>query len=117
MKINHANQTIEMSRAYAKAAGILDSAEYKELNRVRKEFPEYEIVVRATKSKRTSFKGMDLEFMTDYISAHENAEENLAKFNKLVDKKLCYGELKQWFVSNYPIFKDCKTRADWILAA
>lgn len=116
MKVNYNEKTIEMTKSEAKAASLVGSDEYKALLEVRKEFPGYRIVVKENKSKNV-FKGMDYGFMSNYIEKHENAEENLAAFNELKDKDLTYGEIKQWFVKTFPVFKDCKTRADWILAA
>ena len=62
-------------------------------------------------------KGMDFNFMREYISKHDNAEQLTADFEKLCNNQLSYGEIKSWFLAHYPVFNDCKTRADWILAA
>ena len=40
----------------------------------------------------------------------------MAEFEKLCASDISYGEIKQWFVETYPVFKDFKTRAQWILA-
>jgi hypothetical protein len=49
--------------------------------------------------------------------AHDDAEKRMDFFEKLQLNGLTYCEIKAWFIEQYPIFKDCKTRADWILAA
>ena len=114
--INYKKSTIEIAKSFEKKASIFGSAEYNELCNARKEFPTYRLVIKANKSNNT-FKGMDYDFMLDYIENHDNAEQHKAEFNKLRENNLPYGEIKQWFVSTYTVFKDCKTKAQWILAA
>ena len=114
--INYKKNTIEITKSFEKKASAYGSPEYTELANARKEFPNYRIIVKSTKTKST-FKGMDYDFMREYIEKHDNAEENMNGFNKLHEKNLTYGEIKEWFIDTYPVFKDCVTRAQWILAA
>ncbi len=114
--INHKNATIEITKSFEKKASIYGTVEYNQLNEVRKDYPGFRINVIAPKSSNV-FQGMDYEFMREYIKSHDNAEANLVSLNTLIEKKLAYGEIKQWFVDTYPVFKECKTRAAWILAA
>lgn len=114
--VNYKKNTIEITKSFEKKASVYGSEAYYELSKARNDFPNYRLVVKTTKSNN-SFKGMDYEFMLDYISKHEDPEQRKSEFNKLRDNNLSYGEIKQWFVSTYPSFKDCKIRAQWILAA
>ena len=114
--MNFKKNAIEITKAFEKKASIYGSAEYRELIDAKKEFPNFRIVVKTTKSNN-SFKGMDYDFMREYISKHEDAEKITEELNKLIDMKLSYGEIKQWFIEIYPVFKDCVTRAQWVLAA
>ena len=114
--VNYKKNTLEITKAFEKKASAYGSEAYRELCEARKEFPNYRIVVKTTKSNN-SFKGMDYDFMKEYISKHEASEKHTEELNELIDKKLTYGEIKQWFVETYPIFKNCETRAQWILAA
>ena len=114
--INYKKNTIEITKSFEKKASAYGSVEYTELANARKEFPNFRIIVKAAKTKST-FKGMDLDFMRDYIASHDNKEENMAALNRLCEKNLTYGEIKQWFIDTYPVFKNCETRAQWILAA
>ena len=114
--INYQKSTIEITKAFEKKARAFGSDEYKELCEAKKEFPTYRLVIKATKSSST-FKGMDYNFMLEYISKHEDAEKRREDFDKLRNSDLSYGQIKQWFVSTYPVFKDCNTKAQWILAA
>lgn len=114
--IDYAKKTIEITKSFEKKAREYGSDAYKALRDVRNEFEGYELVVKAPKSSN-AFKGMDYAFMEEYISKQENADELMEGFNKLRENELSYGEIKQWFIKKFPVFKDCKTRADWILAA
>lgn len=114
--INYKKSTIEISKSFEKKARTYGSSEYQELCKVRNEFPDYRLVVKANKSSN-AFKGMNYDFMTEYMSKHDNAEERLAEFKKLCENNLSYGEIKQWFIEKYPVFAKCETRAQWILAA
>ena len=116
IRLDYAKETIEITKAFEKKASIYGSPEYRELIDAKKEFPNFRIVVKTTKSNN-SFKGMDYDFMREYISKHEDAEKLTEELNKLIDMKLSYGEIKQWFIEIYPVFKDCVTRAQWVLAA
>lgn len=115
ININYKKAIIEISKSFEKQARAFGTTAYKELAEARKEFPDYEIVIKATNSKKT-FKGMDFNFMKAYIAKHDDAENHLAEFDKLYNNKLSYGEILSWFIDLYPVFKECKTRADWILA-
>ena len=115
ISINYKKATIEINKSFEKQARAFGSEAYNELAKARKEFPDYDIVIKAPSTKKT-FKGMDFDFMKEYIANHDDAENRLANFKKLCDRKLSYGEILNWFVDLYPVFKECKTRADWILA-
>lgn len=117
ININHKNATIELNKATAKATSVFGSQAYNDLVAARNDFPSYRVVVKTTKKTSDGFKGMNFDFMKEYISKHKNADARLAEFQKLCDAKLSYGEIKQWFLKEYPIFQKCQTRADWILAA
>ena len=115
INLNYSKKVLEISKSFEKSASAYGSAAYLELAEARKAFPDF--TIRVVKSKKTSTdKGMGYDFMEEYISTHENSEINLANFNKL-KAKLVYGEVKQRFVNTYPVFKNCATRAEWVLAA
>lgn len=116
IKVYYAKETIEITKGFEKKAGNVGSSEYYELTKVMKEFPTFKLKITESRGSN-GFKGMDYDFMKKYISLHENSEQNMSDFEKLIEKKLTYGEIKQWFVSMYPVFENCTTRAQWILAA
>ena len=116
IRIDYAKETIEITKTFANKASAYGSREYNELATVRRDFPRFKLKI--TESRGTNgFKGMDYDFMRNYISLHENSEQNLEAFERLIVNKLTYGEIKQWFIAQFPVFANCTTRAQWILAA
>ena len=114
-KVNFITNAIEVSTSFAKKASIYGSAEYLMLTNAQKAHPEYTLDIQ--KPKRTGIKGIDYDFMRNYIITHDETAKMLTAFEKLIENKLSYPEIKAWFIEQYPVFKDCKTKADWILAA
>lgn len=114
-KVNFLSNSIEVSTSFAKKASIYGSTEYLMLTEAQKAHPEYKLTI--LKPKKTVIKGIDYDFMRKYISTHDEHAELLTAFEKLVKGNLSYPEVKAWFIEQYPVFKDCKTKADWILAA
>ena len=115
--ISYEKKTIEITKAFAKKASEYGTIAYNELSKVRREFPSFDIVVVTPKtSNANTLKGMDCDFMEEYIQKQANADELMESFKKL-RAKLSYAEIKQWFIEQFPVFANCKTRAQWILAA
>ena len=114
MKAIISKQVIEMTKAEAKAAGTYGTAEFEELANLRKEFPNFRIVTKASMSK-DNMKGLNTDYMEKYIKAHDKSEDKavLKEFYSLrgcdeEGKKIDfapvapYGTLKQWFLTYYP---------------
>lgn len=117
-KLNHADETIELTKQFAKASGKYNSEEYKLLMEVKKDFPNYKIVVKDTpkrKQSKDSFKGLTYDYMERYIQKQGNDEEILKAFNELRKKentndklteRATYGEIKKWFLNTFPEVKE-----------
>ena len=116
IRLDYAKETIEITKAFERKASIYGSLAYNELATVRRDFPTFKLKITEVKGSN-GFKGMGYDFMRTYITTHDNAEERSKAFEKLVELKLSYGEIKQWFISQYPVFASCTTRAQWVLAA
>lgn len=114
--INYTKKTIEITKSFEKKAREYGSDAYVALRNARNEFPKFELVVKAPKGSN-GFKGMDYDFMEEYIKKQANADELMESFNKLREMKLNYAEIKQWFIGEFPVFENCTTRAQWVLAA
>lgn len=112
MNANLMTKKIEMTKTEAKAAGKLNTTEYNTLLELMNNFPGYQIEIVKTAAKKVDrFKGLDYNYMRDYIKSHY--EELLKEFYTLrgLDengKKVgmaaaaSYGEIKMWFLEQFP---------------
>ena len=126
MFTNHMTKKIEMTKTEAKAAGKPNTAEYNTLLELMKNFPGYQIeIVKSAAKKVDRFKGLDYDRMEIYIKNHpqeielemedgkKETKPILAVFYELRGlnkdgKKVgmaaaaSYGEIKMWFLTQYP---------------
>lgn len=110
MQLNYFNNTIELTPAEAKKASKIGTKLFNQLAETRKVFTNFRVVVIVpNKSKRTdTLKGLTYEFMDNYVAEHAN-EEQFKEYSKLREKDIAsgkavmyYGEIKQWFVKQFP---------------
>ena len=111
-KINFNNNTIEITKAFAKKAANPTTEEFKELMELRKNLKGFEVVVKASAkkaNKKNSLKGLTYDFMRQYIERHDDDNSShMVEFNKITvknDDTLAtkkYGEVKKWFLEQYP---------------
>lgn len=111
MKANLMKKVIEMSKNEAKRAGVPNSEEFKMLQELRVAFPNFNIEIQKTKARDT-MRGLTEDYMRRYIQEHDGKNETImSEFKTLCGedgdfvKKASYGELKQWFLLNYPKVK------------
>ena len=115
MKINQKNRAIEMSKKFAKAAAVFGSDEYKQLQEVRRDYPNFRVVTvsRKTTGKKETFKGLTYEYMELYIQKHDDEEKSImAEYLMLRGKtdeaeealaeSFTYLEMKDWFLKKFP---------------
>ena len=122
MNANIFSRKIEMTKAEAKAAGKIDSEKYEELRKYMKEFPGFEIQIKAPAKRKVEFRGLDYKFMREYIQKHDDADGTImAEFRTLTaqDKKekiegsenleaAGYLDVKKWFLAKFPEIKNFK---------
>ena len=113
LMINHKDRLIIMDRTFAMHAMNTMSDEYEHLQRVRTDYPKYEVIqrhIRQNEQKKT-YKDLTYEYMEDYIILHtapEDEAEALAEFNELRLISKChskahrYPTIKKWFLAKYP---------------
>ena len=113
LKLNHENHTIVMDRTFAKYAENTRSEEYAHLQRVRQDYPMYEVIRRKIKrnTEMEHYKGLNYEYMEDYIMTHGSAETVRVNLKEFYEKRLiaeCHGKafrypaIKRWFLEKYP---------------
>ena len=114
IKINYKNHTIEMpTKKFANAASRYGTEEYNALQGARSDYPNFRVVLAKANTKRKdSLKGLNYEFMESYIKNHDEDGSILKVFNKKrgLDAEslssLTYGEIKAWFLEQYPEIKN-----------
>ncbi|MBR6800836.1 MAG: hypothetical protein IKM61_03705 [Eubacteriaceae bacterium] len=111
LRINHENRQIIMDRTFAKNASDTRSAEYQHLQKVKQDYPTFEVIRKQIRKKqgKESYKGLTYEFMRDYISTHEpedTVNDMLAAFDEMLLISRChsirYPRIKEWFLKRYP---------------
>ena len=127
VRIVRTNRTIEVSKSFDKAASRFGTREYEAMQQVRKDYPDFTIVVKTVRTKADHFKGLTYDFMEKYIASHDDAEARMATFNDLRGKSddalafgmeaFAYGEVKAWFLKNYPEIEAFQRRREMALAA
>ena len=140
MYANLMTKKIVMTKTEAKAAGKPNTAEYNALLDLMKNFPGFQIeITKSTAKKVDRFKGLDYDYMETYIQKHpleielemEEGEKKtlpaLEVFYELrgLDKdgkkvsmaaSATYGEIKMWFLTQYPEIEKMGENVDKILA-
>ena len=117
LKLNHADRTIVMDKTFAKFALDTRTDEYKHLQEVRRDYPNYIVIQRQIhrNTDKKTYHGLTYKYMEDYIKSHgtkEERETNLADFNEKVLISKCHGKayrypvIKQWFLDLYPDIRD-----------
>ena len=106
------SREIRVPKTEATAAGNPNTTEYKTLLELMKNFPGFQIeIVKSAAKKADRFKGLDINYMENYIKSHK--PELLETFYELrgLDangKKVelaaaaTYGEIKMWFLTQFP---------------
>ena len=121
-KLNFVNSTITITSAFAKNAANTNSAEYKLLTKLQKDFPNFNIVQRTHKtpvkytskngeqSIRNPFKNLTFENMERFMSAIPNNNEFLREYSFLKETASAlqlnaYSIVRKWFCTQFPKYK------------
>lgn len=118
--INHADNTIEMTKQFAKASGVYESDAYKMLLKAKNEVPTYKVIVKETpksKKPRDNYKGLTYDYMERYIKTKANSEELMKEYFELrgigtgydeIIRKASYVQVKKWFLAKFPEINEYK---------
>ena len=123
--INNSNRTIEITKKFAAAAKRFGTAEYEDLQSVRKDYPQYRIQIKVAGKKADTYKGLTFTYMKDYI-LKKNNDEMLKTFYELCGKDeegkdmefaptASYGEIRKWFLEQNKELKAQRDRIEKIL--
>ena len=130
MKINQKNQTIEMSKKFAKAAEKFGSEEYKQLQEARRDNPGFKVVTvsRKASSQKESYKGLTYSYMENYIKTHDDDKKSImseyemlrgmsAAAQEVLAEPCSYIEMKAWFMKKFPAIAEFHKKREMLLAA
>ena len=71
--VNHKDRTIVMDRTFAKNATKTWFKEYEQLQRVRRDYPEYKVIQRQIRKNphKETYQGLTYEYMEDYPDSQQ----------------------------------------------
>jgi len=125
ININFQKQIIEMTKTFANDASNYGSEAYNELMNAKRDFPSYTVtIVKTASKKKDSFKGLNLQYMKKYITEKAGTDsEQMKDFNLLCGNtddelaaKASFGEIKMWFLTQYPEIEKARQNVDEIIA-
>ena len=110
--LNRKNHTIEVTKKLYDAASKYNSEEEILLREAQQNNPGYKVEVISRKTKNT-YKGLDYDFMTTYIKAHDDKKKS--KMATFLDMRALTAEaiamdaspadyltVKEWFLREFP---------------
>lgn len=121
-KFDHMAQTITLTKKFAKAAGVLNSNEYRILKQLRADYPEYAIELKeiARKENKKSYANLTYDAMRNFIGTLEgDTSDNLRNLNTLItlySGSGCYPKVKKWFLDKYPNYGDANAAVEKLSA-
>lgn len=123
--INAKERTIVITKKMAQAASRFGSDEYKELRAAMNDNPTYKVVVRTTKQKRETYRGLTFEYMEKYIETHDENGTIMKEFLMMRGKSeegvealavsLSYSEIKNWFFDTYPAIAEFHKKREAVM--
>ena len=126
--ISYTNNTIDITKKFAEAAGKIGSKEYRELQEVRRDNPGFTINVVADKKKapKNNFAGLTLNYMKSYIEKHDDEEKSIMseylelrgeseEAKEIGAASASIFEIRKWFLNQYPEVKGFYEKRDQAL--
>lgn len=114
--------TIIITKKFYKAASVLNSPEYKEMMQLRRDNPDFTIVLREIKKKenKKSYRNLNYKNMRTFIENHETDDEVRAARIKEFEKVKAlsqvqsgpYAYVKTWFLKMYGDAYNPEEKAD-----
>ena len=122
--VNTKRNVIVLSKATAKAASVFNSPEYNDLQKARRDYPDFRVEVKKT-AKKDNYKGLNFKFMEKYIEQNDNENKSImAEYNLLrgrnedgdvVSDAASYGEVRSWFLDTFPEVEEYRNKRDEVL--
>ena len=128
--IDFANDKIVMTTTFAKKCQNTASAEYAQLQSVRRDYPTFAVTTRKIKSNpnKETYKGLTYSYMESYIKAHDDENKSImAEYEMLRGRSqeaqealaegCSYIEIKAWFLNKFPAIAEFHKKREALLAA
>ena len=126
--INTKAHTIEMSKKFAELASRFGTPEYDDLQKARRDYPNYRIVTKSVKSGKCAYSGLTYKFMEKYIKAHDDENETVMneflmlrglsdEAKEALADSFSYNEMKEWFLKKFPAIAEFHKKREAALAA
>ena len=115
LKIDDKKRQLIKDRTFDKNSKIVGSTEYNLLQQARKDYPDYEVVLKKINKNpnKTTYSGLDYDYMREYITRYgTNKKAELAELEDMIflskchKKSLRYPTIKKWFLAKYPEVKE-----------
>ena len=109
--VNYAERKIVLSSAFVKRAFTPGTDEYRQLQAVRNDYPDFALKMRKfkTNTAQERYRGLTYDFMREYIRTHEaDHKPVLAELEDMIGISKChslgkrYPTIKAWFLERYP---------------
>ena len=102
MKVQFAARTIELTKKFSKKAAVFGTQEYRMMREVLKDFPDFEVVVKAVpKSNQTYLKGLTYDYMVSHI-ARVDTDGSIMRDFEILRQGCSYFQIKNWFMTLFP---------------
>ena len=111
IRVNYAERKIVLSSAFAKKAFTHGTDEYRQLQAVRNDYPDFALKMRKfkTNTAQERYRGLTYDFMREHIRTHEaDPKPVLAELEDMIGISKChsigkrYPTIKAWFLERYP---------------
>jgi hypothetical protein len=108
LRIDFTKNEIIMSRSFEKCASIAGSEEYRRLQLVRQDYPNFSVVRRSIKKSPTkvTYAGLTYAYIEAYIAGHDQDGTIKKVYDELrligACHKVSYPTIKKWFLETYP---------------
>lgn len=103
--VNFAENTIIATKTTLKKASVPNSPEYKTLMKLMKQNPTFTVAVKEIKKAegKKDYKGVNNEFIKEYISIKENADELEKQYKKAYEMGK-FVMARKWFLNTFKNF-------------
>ena len=119
-----------MSKKFAKAAEKFGSEEYRALQEVRRDYPNFKVVTvpRKVCGQKESYKGLTYSYMENYIKTHDDEKKTImteyemlrgmsTEAQEALAEACSYTEMKAWFLKKFPAIAEFHKKREMLLAA